>query len=67
MGLSGGEVVGGDAFRASKKAALLLTELGLDWRLSAGSRSPVTALVLQLLPDCWRSDTEVATSDAEVI
>ena len=51
---SGGELPGGDAIMASKKAALLLTELGLDLRLSCWEAG-AEPLVLQLLLDCWRS------------
>jgi len=55
----------GGVFRASKKAALLRTELGLIFCLShvPGCGSDIELLVLQLLPDCWRSDAIVASAD----
>ena len=55
----------GGVFKASKKAALLRTELGLDFFFShvPGCGSDIALLVVQLLPDCWRSDTMVASAD----
>lgn len=52
-----GDKLGGGELRASKNAALLLTELGLGLRRSAvtGCETPAELLVLQQAPDRCRA------------